>query len=89
MEMHDYNEMAERMEKLSSAQPGFLGVQSVREASGLGITVSYWKTLEDVSSWKKNLEHREAQSKGKSGWYTGYEVRVSKVEREYKFGSLE
>lgn len=88
MDVQDYNHMAERMEKLSNTQPGFLGIQSVREESGLGITVSYWKTLEDVANWKKNVEHREAQSKGKSDWYSGYEVRICKVEREYKFGSL-
>jgi hypothetical protein len=27
----------------------FLGVQSVRGDGGLGITVSYWKSLEDIT----------------------------------------
>lgn len=36
-----YDEMAKKMEELSSARPGFLGVQSVRGDGGLGITVSY------------------------------------------------
>lgn len=88
MEFDDYNHMAERMEKLSSTQPGFLGVQSVRGANGLGITVSYWKSLEDVKNWKMNTQHREAQAKGKSDWYSGYEIRICKVEREYGFGNL-
>lgn len=88
MDVAGYDEMAERMNKLSRAQPGFLGIQSVREASGHGITVSYWKRLDDVANWKRNVEHREAQSKGKSNWYSGYEIRICKVEREYKFGDL-
>lgn len=86
MDVAGYDEMAERMNKLSRAQPGFLGIQSVREANGHGITVSYWKRLDDVANWKRNVEHREAQSKGKSDWYSGYEIRICKVEREYKFG---
>ncbi len=88
MDVLEYDKMAERMEKLSSSRPGFLGIQSVREKNGLGITVSYWRNMDDVANWKKNVEHQQAQTKGKSDWYTGYEVRVCKVEREYKFGSL-
>lgn len=80
--------MADRMAKLSATQPGFLGIQSVRENSGLGITVSYWRNIEDIANWKANVEHREAQIRGKSDWYNGYEVRICKVEREYKFGTL-
>lgn len=76
------------MAKLSATQPGFLGIQSVRENSGLGITVSYWRNIEDIANWKANVEHREAQIRGKSDWYNGYEVRICKVEREYKFGTL-
>ena len=38
-----YGEMAERMVRLASQQPGFLGVESARES--VGITVSYWSDL--------------------------------------------
>ena len=84
----EYNKMAERMESLSRDQEGFLGIQSVRGKDGLGITVSYWISLEAITKWKSNSEHQEAQINGKTHWYTGYEVRVCRVEREYKFGSL-
>jgi heme-degrading monooxygenase HmoA len=33
--------MADHMVALASEQPGFLGVESVRDGNGLGITVSY------------------------------------------------
>lgn len=76
-----YSEMAERMVELASKQPGFLGIESVRE--DLGITVSYWESLEAISSWKKNAEHSEAQRLGHQQWYSKFRVRVAKVEREY------
>ena len=76
-----YSEMADRMVGLAAAQPGFLGMESVRE--GLGITVSYWESLESISSWKKSAEHREAQRLGHQKWYSDFRVRVAKVEREY------
>ena len=80
-----YSEMAERMVQLASNQPGFLGIESVREGA-VGITVSYWASEEAVVLWKDNLEHRDAQASGRSGWYRQYRVRVAKVERDYGFG---
>ena len=76
-----YKEMSDRMNELASTMPGFLGQETVRE--DLGVSVSYWKTLDDVRNWKKNSEHLFAQEKGKSTWYTAYKVRVCLVERDY------
>lgn len=78
-----YAEMADEMEKLASVQPGFLGVESARE--GVGITVSYWNSLEAIHQWKQNERHLVAQSKGISDWYLAYKTRVCKVERDYGF----
>lgn len=84
-----YDSMSTRMEELASQQDGYLGVQSARGEDGVGITVSYWKNLESVAKWKAQMEHREAQKNGKSSWYSSYEVRICKVEREYGFGNLD
>ena len=76
-----YGAMADRMVELASRQPGFLGVESVRDASGLGITVSYWASLEDIAAWKAHGEHRVAQASGRKKWYSHFELRVARVER--------
>lgn len=76
-----YGEMAERMAELAAQQPGYLGMESARE--GLGITVSYWESLEAIRNWKQNAEHQEAQRLGHQQWYSSFRVRVAKVEREY------
>lgn len=73
--------MADRMVELASSQPGFLGIESAREE--VDITVSYWADIESITAWKANVEHREAQEKGRREWYSDFRVRISKVEREY------
>ena len=78
-----YSAMAERMEELVSKQPGFLGVESTRGADGLGITVSYWESLEAIAAWKANAEHRIAQITGHQKWYEHFETRIARVERAY------
>lgn len=76
-----YGEAAARMEGLAAQQPGFLGIESARD--GLGITVSYWDSLAAIAAWKRNAEHLVAQKRGRNEWYSGFALRVCKVERAY------
>ena len=78
-----YAEMATKMVELAKVQPGYIGMESAR--SEIGITVSYWESLEAIKNWKANMEHVEAQEKGRTTWYKNYKVRIAKVEREYEF----
>lgn len=81
-----YDRMSRLMADLAKQQPGYLGVESTR--TDLGITVSYWKSLEDIKNWKKNEEHLIAQRLGKKEWYKSFKVRIAAVEREYGFGNI-
>lgn len=78
-----YAEMAQRMLDLAAEQPGYLGNERVRD--GLGITISYWDSLEAIRRWKMNTDHLLAQKKGRSDWYSAYKTRICKVERDYGF----
>ena len=44
-----YSIMADAMVELAKQQPGYLGIESAR--AGLGITVSYWESLEAIKIW--------------------------------------
>ena len=79
-----YGAVADRMVELATRQPGFLGVESVRDpATGLGITVSYWTGEDAIRAWREDAEHRVAQETGKAVWYSDYQMRIAKVERAY------
>ena len=78
-----YSKMSDEMEKLVAQQPGFLGFDSAREATG--ITVSYWKDLESIKNWRDDSQHQIARITGKKKWYKYYSVRIAIVEREYGF----
>lgn len=79
-----YAQVAQRMEELAAGRPGFLGIESVRDASQ-SITVSYWTDEQVIRAWKADLEHAEAQRLGRERWYERYRVRVARVERDYGF----
>lgn len=78
-----YEEVSRRMEELARDQPGFLGMDSVRDVNGYGITVSYWTDEASIGAWKSNAEHLLAQERGRREWYSEYRVRVARVERSY------
>lgn len=80
-----YAKMADEMTELGVDQPGFLGVESVRDAEGAGITVSYWDSLEAIENWRNHPRHREAQKSGQELWYKSFATRVCKVERHGRF----
>lgn len=82
-DVDDYGEMADRMEKLSAEQPGFLGIEHA-SSDGLGITVSYWESAESINNWKQNAEHLAAQAEGFKRWYNSFSLQICKVER-HKF----
>lgn len=78
-----YDAMAAHMLELAAEQPGYLGVESVRDDQGIGLTVSYWETLEAIREWKANAEHQRAQELGRQRWYGEYRLRICRVERDY------
>jgi len=81
-----YGDMADAMVAAASRQPGFLGVESAREE--LGITVSYWDSLEAIAAWKQDTKHLTAQRLGRKKWYASYKTRICRVERDYDFEKL-
>lgn len=78
-----YGEMADEMVRLAELQPGYLGHESAR--NGLGITISYWESLEAIKNWKANTDHLIAQKYGREKWYSAYKTRIALVERDYSF----
>lgn len=82
-----YGEAAQQLEGLARRQPGFLAVESARNADGFGITVSYWETAQHARAWKQVAEHMEAQHRGARERYADYTVRVATVERQYGGGA--
>ena len=86
LDAEGYKAMSDEMEALGAEMPGFLGIESVRDADGNGITVSYWRDLESIREWGRHPAHLEAQRIGREQWYDTYEVRTARVERASGLG---
>jgi heme-degrading monooxygenase HmoA len=86
---HGHDATAARMHELVEQQPGFLGAESTGGNDGFGITVAYFDSEESIRRWHQQMEHTAAREKGRTTWYSHYEVRVARVERAYNFTAPE
>jgi heme-degrading monooxygenase HmoA len=79
----DYDAMSDAMVSLAALQPGFLGIESAHDS--IGITVSYWDSLDAIAAWKQNAAHLVAQQRGRDLWYQAFKTRICRVERDYAY----
>lgn len=78
-----YHETHDLLLNKAKDLPGFLGLETAQEE--IGITISYWRSLNDIKGWKEDMDHLIAQSRGRQEWYKEYRVRIARVERDYEF----
>lgn len=76
-----YARTAQHMLELAARQSGYLGVEETRDDDGVGITVSYWESLEAIEAWKNQADHLNAQRLGRERWYQAFRLRIARVER--------
>ena len=80
-----YAAAASNMAELAARQPGYRGIDSVRDERGDGITVSYWANDEAALAWRDHPDHRRTRDQGRRDWYDRYTVIVARVERGYRW----
>lgn len=80
-----YEKASEDMAAEAARQPGYVGIDSVRDASGEGITVSYWADEAAAMAWRAHAGHSLIRAQGRTDWYDRYEVVVADVSRGYSW----
>jgi heme-degrading monooxygenase HmoA len=76
------------MDDLVVTMPGYIGHTSFRDdASGKGVTISYFRTMQNLQAWKQVPEHLEAQALGRAAFYTDYEIEVAEIVRHYEWSA--
>ncbi len=63
----EYKNRSTRLREMAEGMPGFISIES-EEIDDVEITVSSWRSKEDVQAWAQDLTHVEAKRKHKL-WY--------------------
>lgn len=83
-----YAQASAAMVALAAVQTGYIGMDSVRDSGGLGITVSYWVSDADAKAWRDHGEHALIRDAGRDRWYSEYSLHVAEVTRSYDWKKL-
>ena len=78
-----YARAAAMMDALAARQEGYVGMDSVHGADGLGITVSYWTDEASAKAWRDHPDHAAIRDTGRDRWYSDYSLHVAQVIRSY------
>jgi heme-degrading monooxygenase HmoA len=70
---------ADQMVTLATRQPGFLGLETARNADGRRVTVSYWKDIDAIEGWK-TVGDRQIHARFGLGLAEACGIRVSRVD---------
>jgi len=79
----EYSAMASKMRDLAIDEHNCIEFISCAEGKK-EISISYWKHMDHIESWKNNIQHLEAQELGRNRWYSSYKIEIAKIEHSYK-----
>lgn len=82
-DLEGYAEKAILLNRLVKEVEGFLGVEDYFDYEGNEVSISYWRDLDAIQEWRTQINHVNAKGKAHARWYEHYNVKISKVEKEY------
>jgi len=77
----EYSRVAQRLKELAFEKYGCQNFVSVTEGNE-EIAISYWETEQQILEWKKDPEHRLAQTRGREKWYKSFSIEICEVIRK-------
>tara|TARA_B110000438_G_scaffold229245_1_gene223960 strand:+ start:734 stop:985 length:252 start_codon:yes stop_codon:yes gene_type:complete len=64
-------------------QNRFIEIESYREKSGKGVTISFQKSIAAIQEWKEHSAHLRAQKYGREVAYSNYTIKICEAQRKY------
>jgi heme-degrading monooxygenase HmoA len=85
----EYLKIASRLKEKLIKLDGFVSIERFESLAEDGklLSLSFWDNLDAIDRWKSNIDHINAQSKGRDSLFSDYRIRVAKVEKDYTMDS--
>lgn len=80
-------ELKEQLVKID----GFISIERFQSLVDEGklLSLSFWESKEAIHTWKSNLDHMQAQAKGREAIFNDYRIRIAEVVKDYTMESSE
>ena len=86
-----YLAIAAKLKEILVTMPGFISIERFESLVNEGklLSLSFWERKEDISNWKKNLDHMNAQAEGRAKLFKDYRIRLAEVYKDYTMETSE
>ncbi len=78
-------QLTQEMRTLVQTIPGFLSVKDFVASDGESVSIAEFQTMAAAKVWREHPEHRHAQGRGRTEFFSHYHVQVCEVGRDYSF----
>lgn len=81
----EYLEIAAQLRQFLENRDGFISIerfQSLVDENKV-LSLSFWRDEEAIRVWRNEMDHRDAQNKGRHSLFESYRIRVAEVVRDY------
>ncbi|MCY4387264.1 MAG: antibiotic biosynthesis monooxygenase [Desulfurellaceae bacterium] len=78
-------QLTQEMRTLVQTIPGFLSVKDFVASDGESVSIAEFQTMAAAKVWREHPEHRHAQERGRTEFFSHYHVQVCEVGRDYSF----
>jgi heme-degrading monooxygenase HmoA len=80
-----YLAIAAKLKEILVTMPGFMSIERFESLVNEGkiLSLSFWERKEDITNWKKNLDHMNAQAQGRAKLFKDYRIRLAEVYKDY------
>lgn len=87
----EYLSIAAKLKEQLVNMDGFISIERFTSLveEGKILSLSFWESEEVIKKWKANLDHIEAQTKGRTSLFEDYRIRVAHVVKDYTKDSSE
>ena len=85
----EYGELAPQMSKLARSMPGYKSHKVFVAEDGERLTLVEFEDDATQFDWASHPEHRAAQERGRSAFYSEYSLQICEVKRESRFSTSE
>ena len=83
--MDAYLDIAAELKPLLESMDGFVSVERFESLTQPGklLSLSFWRDEEALAAWRRQAEHRFAQTAGRTRHFANYRLRIAAVVRDY------
>jgi heme-degrading monooxygenase HmoA len=82
-----YDETAVDMYLKATSMPGFMDFKQFTADDGERLALVQFDTWEHQQDWRNHPDHKVAQQRGRTEWYSEYHIQVCRVLSERNFGA--